>query len=107
MGTCFTLKFNSGDKESKIEQFRVLEKESMDLNSYSRYFINKDRSSESNEAIRESESFSFAFNDDVSPNEPSLSLSVKEEPLDLTSTRDNVAELKNLALFGVKQEPVL
>ena len=41
MGTCFTLKFNSGDKENKIEQFRVLEKESMDLNSYSRYFINK------------------------------------------------------------------
>ena len=43
----------------------------------------------------------------MSLNEPSLSLNVKEEPLDLTSTRDNVAELKNLALFGVKQEPVL
>ena len=43
----------------------------------------------------------------MSLNESSLSLNVKEEPLDLNSTRDNVAELKNLALFGVKQEPVL
>ena len=51
--------------------------------------------------------FSFAFNEDVSLNEPFASPSVKEEPLDLNSTRDNVSKLRNLALFGVKQEPVL
>ena len=110
-GSVHLLKFSSGEKEKKIDSFRVAEKKTMDLSSYSHYFISKDRSSENAGDIARpiKENFSLdSFENTEQDSEASGKAVVKAESLDYGSMLDNDSEIQNLALFNigtVKLEP--
>ena len=110
-GSVHLLKFSSGEKENKIDSFRIQEKKSMDLSSYAHYFISKDRSSENAGDIARpiKENFSLdSFDDTEQATEAAGKVVVKAESLDYNSMLDNDSEIQNLALFNigtVKLEP--